>query len=91
MGGDPIIDPNWAEWINPFGPEFLLGGGTAQEMVSQESWAVQPPRLGGGTAWAQSPSETRRCNRPSQVVQPSGLSLRARLGGATALDRRWHR
>ena len=39
-----MTDPNWAEWINPFGLEFLLGGGTArvgggtaQETVSQES------------------------------------------------------
>ena len=24
-----MTDPNWVEWINPFGPEFLLGGGTA--------------------------------------------------------------
>ena len=31
-----MTDPNWAEWINPFGPEFLPGGGTA--------------RVGGGTA-----------------------------------------
>ena len=36
-----MIDLNWAEWINPFGLEFLpgvgtarVGGGTAQEIVS---------------------------------------------------------
>ena len=66
-----MTDPNWAKWINPFGPEFLLGGGTArigdgtaQEIVSQESWAVQPPQSSDATAWAQSPSEIRWCNRP---------------------------
>ena len=44
------MDPNWAEWINSFGPEFLLGGdttrvggGTAQGLVF-ELW------LGGATA-----------------------------------------
>ena len=31
-----MIDLNCAEWINPFRPEFLLGGGTT--------------RVGGGTA-----------------------------------------
>nr|ABF70039.1 hypothetical protein MA4_78I12.80 [Musa acuminata] len=38
---------------------------------------VEPPKPGGGTAWAQSPSETGWCNRPSQEVAPLGLGLRA--------------
>ena len=37
------------------------------------------------------PDCTRRCNRPGQEVAPPGLSLPARLGGATAPARRWHR
>ena len=31
---------------------------------------MQPPRQGGATAQAKSPSETGRCNRSSQAVQP---------------------
>ncbi|CAL9158885.1 unnamed protein product [Musa hybrid cultivar] len=54
-------------------------------------YEVQPPRPGGGTAWAESSSETGRCNRPSQEVAPPEPSLRARLGGATSLTERWHR
>ena len=87
-----MTDLNWAEWINPFGPEFLLGGGTAR---------------------AQSPSDTRRCNHPCQAVAPprgsvfelyqavqppltSGgnaqrLSLRALPSDATAPVRRCNR
>ena len=45
--------------------------------VSELCQAVEPPQPGGGTAWAQSPSETGRCNHPSQEVTPLGLGLRA--------------
>ena len=33
-------------------------------------WEVQPPRPGSSTAQTMSPSETGRCNRPSQEVAP---------------------
>nr|ABF70038.1 hypothetical protein MA4_78I12.72 [Musa acuminata] len=56
-----------------------FAGSSREEAIdaSEQVAAVEPPKPGGDTAWAQSPSETGRCNRPSQEVAPLGLGLRA--------------
>nr|ABF70144.1 hypothetical protein MA4_112I10.6 [Musa acuminata] len=62
--------------------------GVCRKSAGASPREVQPPRPGGGTAWAKPSSETGRCNLSSREVAPPELSLRARLGDATSLAER---